>query len=116
MLLLYWSDPAKIDNYRKDFDATSWSADAFHGARDSKRAPYDLTGQLKHLKVPALIVVGDADLICWPENAKQLHLSLPDSKLLVIEHAGHFPWLEQPDAFFRDVPIFLQALGLTGKQ
>jgi proline iminopeptidase len=116
MLPLYWSDPHKIDKYHEDFEATAWSADAFHGARDSNRSQYDLTEPLKRVKAPALIVVGDGDFICWPENTKQLHLSLPDSKLLVIERAGHFPWLEQPDAFFRDVPIFLQALGLTGKQ
>lgn len=113
MLPLYWSDPRKIDNYQADFAATSWSADAFHGARDSNHSQYDLTEQLKRVKAPALIVVGDGDFICWPENTKRLHLSLAKSKLLVIENAGHFPWLEQPEAFFRDVPIFLQALNLT---
>ena len=44
------------------------------------------------------------------ESAKRVHLCLPNSKLLLIENAGHFPWPEQPDASFSDVPVFLQAL------
>ncbi len=114
MLPLYWSDPRKIDNYQADFAATSWSADAFRGARDSNRSQYDLTGQLKRVKAPALIVAGDNDLLPLA-TAKTLHLSLPNSKLLVIENAGHFPWLEQPDVFFSDVPVFLQALNQAQK-
>jgi pimeloyl-ACP methyl ester carboxylesterase len=37
-------------------------------------------------------------------------LSLPDSKLLLIEGAGHFPWLEQPEVFNAQVPSFLASL------
>jgi pimeloyl-ACP methyl ester carboxylesterase len=32
--------------------------------------------------------------------------------LLVIEKCGHFPWLEQPGAFFADSADFLEVLGL----
>ena len=41
-----------------------------------------------------------------------MHLNLPNSKLLVIEKCGHFPWLEQPKAFFEEVPAYLEALGV----
>jgi proline iminopeptidase len=114
MLPLYWSDTSKIASHQEDFEAISWSAEAWRGQRESKRFPFDLTGQLKQVKAPPLIVVGDDD-ITPPESAKRLHLCLPNSKLLVIEKAGHFPWLERPDIFFQDVPEFLKALNLAQK-
>ncbi len=81
-------------------------------ARPNRFPPvlFDLRDPLKQVRAPALIVVGDDDFVCSPFAAKRLHLCLPNSKLLLIEGAGHFPWLEQPDVFFRDVPAFLQAI------
>jgi proline iminopeptidase len=107
---LYWSDPANIAPHAADFEAGSMSATAFRGSIDSHRLPFDLREPLQRVTAPALIVVGDDDFICSPFAAKRLHLCLPNSKLLVIEKAGHFPWLEQPEAFFSDVPAFLEAL------
>jgi len=78
----------------------------------SKRFPFDLRDRLKTIKTPALIVVGDDDFICSVEAARRLHLALPNSKLLVIERCGHFPWMEQPAAFEAHVTEFLTALGL----
>jgi pimeloyl-ACP methyl ester carboxylesterase len=74
--------------------------------------PFDLTGQLKKVTAPALIVAGDKDAFCPPAAARELHLCLPNSKLLLVEDCGHFMWLEQADEFNAQVPKFLQALGL----
>ena len=59
-----------------------------------------------------LLLAGDDDFISSPEAATRLHLALPNSKLLLIEHCGHFPWMEQPKEFGARVPEFLAALGL----
>jgi proline iminopeptidase len=109
-LPLYWSDPSRIDKYRQHFDATSMSVEAATGQTASRRYPFDLRAQLQKVTAPALIVVGDDDFICSPAAARRLHLSLPNSKLLLIEGAGHFPWLEQPEAFNSQVPSFLAFL------
>jgi proline iminopeptidase len=109
-LPLYWSDPAKIEKHRAHFEATSMSVEAAKGQTDSKRYPFDLRTQLAKVTAPALIVVGDDDFICSPAAARRLHLSMPRSKLLLIERAGHFPWLEQPEAFSSQVPLFLKSL------
>ncbi len=110
LMPFYWSDPARIAAHASDFEATSMSAEAWRGQTDSHRYSFDLRDPLKQVRAPALIVVGDDDFVCSPFAAKRLHLCLPNSKLLLIEGAGHFPWLEQPDAFFRDVPVFLEAM------
>ena len=73
----------------------------------------DLRPRLALVRAPALIVVGDRDLVASPKAAARLHLGLAGSKLLLVEDAGHFPWLEQPAAFFGD---FLDALGVRARQ
>lgn len=111
-LPLYWSDPSRIAQHAEHFAATSMSADAAKGEIASKRVPFDLRPRLGAVTAPALVVVGDDDFVCSPFLAQQIHLGLSNSKLLLIEHSGHFPWLEQSEVFFREVPRFLAALGL----
>jgi hypothetical protein len=60
--------------------------------------------------MPALIVVGDQDFVCSPQTARELHLALPRSKLLLLERTGHFPWLEQPVAFQTQTDRFLDTM------
>jgi proline iminopeptidase len=111
-LPLYWSDPAKIARHAPHFAATSMSVAAARGGEASKRFPFDLRPRLDVITAPALVVVGDDDFICPPPAATAIHLGLKHSKLLLVEKSGHFPWLEQPDVFFREVPRFLEAMGL----
>ena len=44
-----------------------------------------------------------------------MHLALPNSKLLLIEDSGHFPWMEQREVFELKVPEFLDALGFSAQ-
>lgn len=115
VLPLYWSDPTKIKRFKDDFAAWTLSAEAYMGSELSRRYPLDLRIALKNVKAPTLIVVGDDSFCCSPESATIMHLALPNSKLLLIEKCGHFPWLEQPSIFETRVSEFLQALGLCEK-
>lgn len=112
VLPFYLSDVAKLPDCQKHWRAEWMSYDAFRGSIDSKRIPFTLVDQLGRIKAPTLIVVGDHDFICSPAAAQQLHLGIPNSKLLLIEDAGHFPWLEQPEAFFSGIRSFFPVLGL----
>jgi pimeloyl-ACP methyl ester carboxylesterase len=88
------------------------SVEAKRGQQASKRMSFDLTGRLRMVTAPALIVAGDKDAFCPPAAARELHVCLRNSKLLLIEDCGHFMWLEQSEEFNRQVPKFLDALGL----
>jgi proline iminopeptidase len=56
--------------------------------------------RLEEIRVPTVIVAGDDDFICSPTQAARIHLRVKGSKLVLIQEAGHFPWLEQPEAFY----------------
>ncbi|HET6632941.1 MAG TPA: alpha/beta hydrolase [Rhodanobacteraceae bacterium] len=108
MLPMYFADPARIPSHAEVFRATTMSAEAFR--RSQNRRP-DLLAELPRISAPTLIVVGSDDLICSPTQAGILHRGIPHSKLLLIEDAGHFPFIEQPEAFFAGVRAFLPSVG-----
>jgi proline iminopeptidase len=59
------------------------------------------------LSVPTLVVHGAGDPI--PLSSSQAWASsVPGGRLVVIGGAGHFPWLEAPDAFIEAVNPFLR--------
>ena len=70
---------------------------------------YDIQGQLARVQSPTLIIHGDYDPIPL-DTARRLHETLPHSTLVVLPHCGHFPYLEVPGEFFRQVRTFLQQL------
>lgn len=68
--------------------------------------PYDLTDQLAKLKCPTLIVQGVVDPMPMV-TAERLNALIPHSQLMKMDQCGHFPFVEQPDAFFKGVEAFL---------
>jgi pimeloyl-ACP methyl ester carboxylesterase len=57
--------------------------------------------------VPALVIVGEDDVLTPPALSKDMAARLPHSTLVVIENAGHLTNLEQPAAFNAAVKAFL---------
>lgn len=56
----------------------------------------DSRPDLPSIKVPTLVVVGDADAITPPDAAREMAAGIPGAKLVVIPTAGHMALVEQP--------------------
>ena len=54
---------------------------------------------LRGMRVPCLLVGGDADLWSPPSVLRLFAQHLPDSESVVIAEAGHSAYWEQPEAF-----------------
>jgi pimeloyl-ACP methyl ester carboxylesterase len=66
--------------------------------------------RLKNIKVPTLIIHGDADKI-WPlENARYLAKHIPNSKLEIIPNSAHMFFIEKKEIFHRLVIDFINSL------
>ncbi len=70
-------------------------------------AAYDFYPDLKKIKCPTLILHGDYDAIPL-ELPQKIHRTITTSKLVVIQDAGHFPFIERNQDFVTKVRHFLQ--------
>lgn len=68
---------------------------------------HDLTEDLKRLTIPVLVTTGRFDANVAPRTGWRIHQAIPKSQFAVWERSGHFPMIEEPDAFFAVVDRFL---------
>ena len=68
---------------------------------------YDQTAELAKVKIPVLVLRGEADHFVPPYSATYLCERLDRSELTVMPDCGHLPYLEQPEEFNRLVEAFL---------
>jgi pimeloyl-ACP methyl ester carboxylesterase len=59
----------------------------------------DLRHALEHVRCPALVVVGDRDMVTPKRSAQALRAALPDGRAVVITGAGHLSMMERHDVF-----------------
>ncbi|WP_088285095.1 alpha/beta fold hydrolase [Kineosporia sp. A_224] len=62
---------------------------------------------LPRLHVPTLVVWGDKDRMIPLSHAQDAVALMPDARLVVLENAGHFPHLDQPERFVEAVREFV---------
>lgn len=67
---------------------------------------YDLTEQVKTIKVPGFITVGDRDGVL-PKLMPQFAKTIPNAKFAEIPDAGHIPMLENTQAWIDAIGDFL---------
>ena len=69
---------------------------------------WDVTGRLREIDVPTLVVAGRDDFLYPPECQALLADRLPHATLEIIERAGHNPQDENPAAVVAAIRAFLQ--------
>lgn len=84
--------------------AEVWT-DALAGLMDM-----DLRHAIKHVRVPALVMVGEHDRVTPPSSAVALAGELPEGRLEVLPHAGHIPMIEVHEEFNRRLEGFARVV------
>jgi pimeloyl-ACP methyl ester carboxylesterase len=69
----------------------------------------DLSADLKNIKVPTLIINGENDKDTPVEFGQRMNSLIPNSKLQILNNAGHFSFLDQPEEFVKIVIDFIQS-------
>jgi pimeloyl-ACP methyl ester carboxylesterase len=64
--------------------------------------------RLESIRVPALLLTGDADMFAPPPVLKMFAMHMTHAETVVVPEAGHSTYWEQPDAFNRAVLGFIQ--------
>jgi pimeloyl-ACP methyl ester carboxylesterase len=66
-----------------------------------------LRQRLRRIDVPTLVLWGDSDKLVTPDYGRAYAAAIPNARFTTIPNAGHYPYLEQPDAFAQAVLPFL---------
>ena len=59
----------------------------------------DYAGDLADISVPTLIIAGHEDRVRKPADAELIHQGIKNSRLQIIDEAGHLMNMEQPEVF-----------------
>jgi pimeloyl-ACP methyl ester carboxylesterase len=76
----------------------------------------DLRHTVRHVRVPALIAVGEHDRVTTPAAAAELVGELPDARLALIHGAGHFAMMERHEEFTHTLAGFADEVLGRSKQ
>jgi pimeloyl-ACP methyl ester carboxylesterase len=98
-LPLYFASHAAALKARHYFSASTYHV---KGNKYDSFTPEFHPKNLAEIRVPTAVFEGDHDVITTPLEALRLERGIANSRLFMIRNAGHFPWLEQRNAFFKD--------------
>jgi pimeloyl-ACP methyl ester carboxylesterase len=69
-----------------------------------------VVGRLSEVSAPVLVVAGERDGLTGVESARAVAGAFPQSRLALLPEAGHFPWVDEPEAFRSAVSGFLATM------
>ena len=101
----YFADRTKAPLLIEPMNEESFNDAVFWGVVMQMMA-LDIRSGLDKVKAPVLVIHGRQDPL---ESAEEVHATFPGSKLVLIENAGHFPWLEKPSEVYAPLESFLGA-------
>jgi pimeloyl-ACP methyl ester carboxylesterase len=89
-----------------DRDLSRTTVESFLRSISSLRRT-DLTPMLSQIKIPAMGMYGEKDVIVHPMQWQPMLKGIPHSLIERFPTAGHFPMLEEPTAFSQKLKAFL---------
>ena len=75
--------------------------------KDFNATPFDLRADLPRITAETLVITGVDDFICGPAAAEVFADGIGECEVVLLPDAGHFTFIEQPDAFRAAVESFL---------
>lgn len=112
-----WAEEMKF--YFKKFDAR---AQAYHERtkdlpiriaplktfNDREAAMMDLRPHLNKISAPTLVIVGRHDFITNVAMAEEMVKHIPNARLEIFEHSGHYALVEEPEKFYQVIKEFVE--------
>lgn len=70
-------------------------------------ASWSTVDRLHRIAAPTLVAVGAHDVFTSPPQARRLTSRIPGSHLIELTDSGHFPWIDEPEAFLSAIHDWL---------
>ena len=75
--------------------------------RNKGMAEFDVSEEIGTLRVPTLVISGEADVLVPTENSRRMAGRIPGAELVVVENTGHHFYSERPEASAAAILAFL---------
>lgn len=102
----YFYDRAKALTYAASMKGIALRQDAASILQADLAKNYDVREGLRAVRRPALILLGHQDPT-GDLTAEEIRNLIAGSKVVYLDQCGHFPWVEQPEAFRKSIADFL---------
>jgi proline iminopeptidase len=104
-----------LPHYLHRSDPSTLAAQLEHAVYDvaTFRATVALLGtwsaadRLDQVSVPTLLFVGRYDPVCSPAQSYRIARRIPGAEVAELGDSGHFPWLDEPEDFYRTMHEWL---------
>jgi 3-oxoadipate enol-lactonase len=85
---------------------------ALNPPRQDVPVPGPTAEQVSAIQAPALLIVGEQDVIVPPAMLKMMQSYIPHARFAEVARSGHSVYFERPDEFNRIVQEFLAEVGM----
>ncbi len=111
ILPAYFYDRTNSLAFHQDLGAPGVKNELMGSLMLKQLAKEDITNGMRSFNKPVLVLMGRQDPI-GETTQYQIRDACRTARLVFVEQSGHFPWLEQPAAFYRSINSFLDGDGL----
>lgn len=107
-LLPFYFPKTDVETVAPLFDGTVFRAGALRRGFEVL-SRWSSVDRLESITAPTLLLVGRHDVFTSVPQSLRIGRRIPDATTQVLEHSGHFPWIEEPDAVFAAVRHWVTA-------
>ncbi|KAF3802218.1 hypothetical protein GCG54_00012465 [Colletotrichum gloeosporioides] len=115
MLVWWFADVKNADVLRRDIagpvasknpaTASAWQTNRFDMSEENTLPHIKDAGLVK---AETLVLQGEEDSVCSGAGAQAVADGIKHSEIKVLAGAGHFPWIEAPEEFWRETDAFVK--------
>ena len=95
--------------------ARSREAFAYFGWKPYLHNP-SLRRWLRRIDIPTLVMWGESDGIVTPDYGRAYAAEIPGARFALVKEAGHYPHIEQPETFARNIVEFAGAAAAPARK
>lgn len=95
---------------------TQWSYEALNKGFGDFLKHYDFIKQLKKISSDTLVLAGEKDWICSPQQSKIIASQIPNAKIKIFKNASHAIAVDQHVKYIKIIKKFLTSIKKTKKK